>query len=198
MRLSVLLSTFNSPDLLEKVLVGYQRQEVQDFELLVADDGSGVETRELIERMRGEVSYDLRHVWHEDDGFRKCRILNRAIEEARGDYLVLSDGDCIPWPTFLSIHRKQARPQYFLSGGYHRMSRQLSESVTVGDVAKGRVADLSWLQAHGLDAMLSRAVAGAIGRKVVFSVPGSTAAVTLALEKLILPELGHLLAELRR
>lgn len=151
MQLSVLLSTYNSADLLEKVLVGYQRQRILDFELLVADDGSGTETRELIERMRGEVSYDLRHVWHEDRGFRKCRILNRAIEEASGDYLVLSDGDCIPWSSFLTVHREHARPRLFLSGGYHRMSRQLSESVTCADVAKGRIEDLGWLRARGLD-----------------------------------------------
>lgn len=151
MQVSVVLSTYNSAELLERVLLGYQRQEALDFELLVADDGSSAETRVLIDRMRDEVSYDLRHVWQEDHGFQKCRILNRAIEEARGDYLVVSDGDCIPWSTFLSIHREQARPRYFLSGGYHRMSRQLSESVTAGDVVEGRIEDLSWLQAHGLD-----------------------------------------------
>jgi len=48
----------------------------------------------------------------------------------------------------------------------------------------------------GSAAMLSRAVAGVSRGKPVFSVPGSTAAVELALERLILPELGHLLAQL--
>jgi len=50
----------------------------------------------------------------------------------------------------------------------------------------------------GSAAMLSRASAGVSRRKLLFSLPGSTAAARLALEKLILPELGHLVGELRR
>jgi len=50
----------------------------------------------------------------------------------------------------------------------------------------------------GSAAMLSRAIGGVARGKLLFSVPGSTPAVELALERLILPELGHLLAELRK
>jgi molybdopterin adenylyltransferase len=50
----------------------------------------------------------------------------------------------------------------------------------------------------GSAAMLSRAVAGVWGGRVVFSVPGSTAAVRLAWEKLIAPELTHLIRELEK
>jgi molybdenum cofactor biosynthesis protein B len=50
----------------------------------------------------------------------------------------------------------------------------------------------------GSAAMMSRAVAGLAGRKVIFSLPGSTSAVRLAMEKLILPELGHLVGEARK
>ena len=50
----------------------------------------------------------------------------------------------------------------------------------------------------GAAAMLTRACAGTIGRTVVFSLPGSTKAVQLALEKLIVPELPHIVRELRR
>jgi len=50
----------------------------------------------------------------------------------------------------------------------------------------------------GSAAMLSRAIGGIARGKPLFSVPGSTPAVELALERLILPELGHLLAELRK
>lgn len=50
----------------------------------------------------------------------------------------------------------------------------------------------------GAAAMLSRAMGGLMGRTVVLSMPGSRAAVRLAMEKLILPELGHLVREARR
>lgn len=53
-------------------------------------------------------------------------------------------------------------------------------------------------QEVGAAAMLSRAVGGMIGRLVVLTMPGSPAAVRLAMEKLILPELGHLVREARR
>ena len=56
---------------------------------------------------------------------------------------------------------------------------------------------LSWHQI-GSGAMMSRAVGGIARGKVVFAMPGSTPAVELAMTKLILPELGHLLGELRR
>lgn len=56
---------------------------------------------------------------------------------------------------------------------------------------------LSWEQI-GSGAMLSRATAGVARGKLIFSMPGSTKAVALAMEKLILPELRHLLFELRK
>ncbi len=151
MVVSVILSTYNSPDLLERTLAGYSRQTVEkSFEVVVADDGSSDETRELVDRLRRDFELDLRHVWHEDRGFRKCEILNRAIEQARGEYLVFSDGDCIPWSEFLAIHLRLACRGRFLSGGYFHLPRELSEGLTVDDVRQGRAESLEWLHRHGL------------------------------------------------
>ena len=150
MDLSVILSTYQSPALLERTLHGYRRQRVERFEIVIADDGSGPQTAELVRRLRAELGLDLTHVWHEDRGFRKCEILNRAIVVARGEYLVFSDGDCIPWSGFLEAHATLARPGSFLSGGYFRMPRRLTERITVDDVASGRIEDLRWLRAQGL------------------------------------------------
>ncbi|HJS07406.1 MAG TPA: glycosyltransferase, partial [Pirellulales bacterium] len=117
MRLSVILSTFNSPAWLEKALWGYAAQSHRNFEVLVADDGSSDETRQRIDVMRVRTGMTIRHIWHEDRGFRKCTILNRAIEAAAADYLVFSDGDCIPRHDFLGVHARLARLGRFLSGG---------------------------------------------------------------------------------
>lgn len=150
MELSVVLSTYNAPELLHKTLLGYARQDVGTFELVIADDGSGPETAALVEALREQTGLDLRHVWHEDRGFRKCAILNRAIEAARGEYLVFSDGDCIPWPGFLRTHLGLAHRARFLSGGYFMMPREVSEAISLDDVRAGRHEDLGWLFSRGL------------------------------------------------
>ena len=110
MRTSVVLSTYNSPNWLEKVLWGYAAQTVRPDEIVVADDGSTDETRERLELLRRATQLNIQHVWHEDRGFRKCTILNRAIDAAEGDYLIFSDGDCISRADFVAVHKQHARP----------------------------------------------------------------------------------------
>lgn len=150
MRLSVILSTYNSPDWLEKVLWGYFAQTYRNFELLVADDGSTDATRERIDDVRRETGLALRHVWHEDRGFRKCAILNRAIEVASGDYLVFSDGDCIPRFDFLATHVRLSEPGRFLSGGLFRLPMATSRLISKDDILLHRATDSRWLRAHGV------------------------------------------------
>src|SRR5688572_22344716 len=105
----VLFTTYNRPHDLERVLAGYARQSHPQFEIIVADDGSGRETRECLERAREDWGLVIRHVWHEDLGFRKCKILNRAVIEAHAEYLIFTDGDCIPHRDFVAGHVALAR-----------------------------------------------------------------------------------------
>lgn len=149
MRASVIVTTYAQPRPLELVLWGYAAQTRGGFEVVVADDGSGPETRALLERMRREAGLELVHVWHPDRGFRKTEILNRAILAASGDYLVFTDGDCIPRRDFVETHLRLARPGRFLSGGYLKLSAAASAAVTPDDVRSGRVFSLRWLRAHG-------------------------------------------------
>jgi len=150
MQLSVVLSTYNSPAWLEKVLWGYHYQEFRDFEIVVADDGSDERTRALIDRMRNETGMTITQVWQEDQGFRKCRILNQAIQQTAHDYLVFSDGDCIPRRDFLQVHASQAQPGYFLSGSYYKLPMATSETITREHIANGDCFRLDWLYQHGL------------------------------------------------
>jgi glycosyltransferase involved in cell wall biosynthesis len=150
MRVSVVLSTYNSPDWLENVLWGYSVQSHRDFEILVADDGSTDETRQRIDRLRRETGLTIEHVWHPDEGFRKCAILNRAIEAATTEYLIFSDGDCIPRQDFLAQHLRFARPGRFLSGGYLRLPLDVSRLITREDIQSGRATDRRWLMKMGV------------------------------------------------
>ena len=152
MKLSVIMTTYNSPIWLEKVLWGYSAQSHRDFEIIIGDDGSTRETLDLIERMRRETDLTIRHVWQKDDGFRKCRILNKAILAAESEYLVFTDGDCIPRSDFLSVHAQEAAPDTFLSGGYHKLPMSTSEAITREDILSGHCFDLKWLKKHGLKA----------------------------------------------
>ncbi len=150
MRLSVIISTYNHPQWLENVVWGYTAQTHQDFELVIADDGSTDETRQSIQRLRRETGLEIRHVWQEDRGFRKCSILNRAILEATTEYLVFTDGDCIPRSDFLAQHVRFARPRRFLSGGALRLPFEISQRISKDDILAGRATDIAWLRRQGL------------------------------------------------
>jgi glycosyltransferase involved in cell wall biosynthesis len=149
MKISVIITTYNQPLWLELTLRGFATQNIFDFDVVLADDGSGPATGERIESLRSELPFELTRVWHEDRGFRKTEILNRAIMASRHEYLVFTDGDCIPRRDFLSTHQRLAEPGRFLSGGYIKLPRQVSEEITAADVAAGRATDMRWLRARG-------------------------------------------------
>lgn len=149
MRVSAIITTYNQPEQLEKVMWGYACQKNADFELIVADDGSGPATTEVIDRVAAATGLRVLHVWHEDLGFRKTEILNRAIVAAEGDYLIFSDGDCIPRDDFVATHMRLATPGCFLSGGYIKLPREASLSVSIEEIRSGRAMDASRLRALG-------------------------------------------------
>jgi hypothetical protein len=149
-RISVVLSTFNQPTWLEKVLWGYSCQSDENLELIVADDGSDHETADVIGRMREESGMSIRHVWHPHEGFRKSVILNKATLETTGDYLVFSDGDCIPRRDFVATHRTHARQGIYLSGGYTKLPLALSRQISKEDILSGVAFDPAWLAERGL------------------------------------------------
>ena len=150
MKISVIFTTYNSPKWLEKVLWGFANQTDSNFEVIVADDGSGPETSAVMDAARAQGQENVRHVWHEDRGFQKCQILNRAIVAATGDYLILTDGDCVPRKDFVSQHRAAARPGFFLSGGYLKLALPASRAITQEDVVAQRCFDPAWLKAQGM------------------------------------------------
>ena len=150
MKISVIFSTYNSPKWLEKVLWGFNYQTDQNYEVIVADDGSRDETRLLVERFQAETDMDIQHVWQPDDGFQKCRILNKSIVAAKGEYIVITDGDCIPRKDFVSVHRKYAEPGCFLSGGYFKLPMSTSEKISKEDIQAGHCFDKQWLVENGV------------------------------------------------
>lgn len=148
-KMSVIISTYNSPEWLKNVLWGYEQQTAKDFELIVADDGSTEETAELLKKLEPKLSYKLKHVWHENKGFRKTIILNKAIKESETDYLLFSDGDCVPRNDFVASHIKNREKGYFLSGGYLKLPMSTSKTITLEDIENQNCFKLSWLLKNG-------------------------------------------------
>lgn len=127
--ISVIVTTYNREDALAASLRSLRGQTDADFEVIVADDGSGPATAALIETVKSVIGHRVVHVWHEDKGFRAGEIRNRAVLAARGDYIVFLDGDCIVRPDFVAIHRRLAEQGCFVTGNRILLSRELTAQV---------------------------------------------------------------------
>lgn len=132
MRVSVVALTYNWPAALERLLASLAVQTRLPDEVIVADDGSGEETRALVERMARDFPVPLRHVWQEDRGFRAARARNRGIAASRGDYVILLDGDMLLHPQFVADHLMLAERGFFLQGGRIKATREESAELLAG------------------------------------------------------------------
>ena len=148
MKIGVIISTYNNPAWLEKTLCGYCAQTRPADEIIIADDGSTQETKAIIDGFRGLLP--IKHVWHEDVGFTKNIILNRAIMATDAEYLIFTDQDCVPRYDFVATHELYARGGGFLSAGYFKLPRKLSESITKEDILSRRAFKWGWLLKNGL------------------------------------------------
>jgi glycosyltransferase involved in cell wall biosynthesis len=127
--ISVIVTTYNREDALDAVLRSLARQSDANFEVVVADDGSGPATAALVEAWKAKIGRRLEHVWHADSGFRAAEIRNRAILMARGAYCIFLDGDCIVRPDFVAAHRRLAKPGWFVTGNRVLLSPELTMGV---------------------------------------------------------------------
>lgn len=131
--ISVIVGTYNSEEWLGKILYGFNQQSFRDFEVVIADDGSGPKTNELIQQMSSEVFFRIIHVWQEDDGFQKLRISNKAVRACNADYIIRTDGDCIPRKDLVAVHHINSAPGYFISGGYYMLPMPISKRINRED-----------------------------------------------------------------
>jgi glycosyltransferase involved in cell wall biosynthesis len=124
--ISVIVSTYNRADALDAVLRSLSRQSDRRFEIIVADDGSGAATARAVADWTARAPVAIKHVWHEDRGFRLAEIRNLGIAASAGRYLIFLDGDCIARPGFVAAHRRLAEPGWFVTGNRILMSQRLT------------------------------------------------------------------------
>lgn len=150
MNTSVVISTYNSPAWLEKVLWGFFAQTRKDFELVIADDGSRDDTRLFLKDIARRSPVPMLHLWQPDDGFQKSRILNKALALARGERVLMTDGDCVPRQDFVDVHTRLAQPDCFLTGGYFKLNLKVAKAITEDDVRRQDLFSAAWLLKKGL------------------------------------------------
>lgn len=121
--------TYNWPEALELLLLSIKDQTYLPNEVIVADDGSKKETTALIKKFQSEFPIPLIHVWHEDNGNQKPKIMNKAIAQAKYDYIIEIDGDIIMHKNFVKDHLKYAKKGQYLFGS--RVNIQKSILATI-------------------------------------------------------------------
>lgn len=136
---SIIIAVYNHPDFLEKVFVSLERQTCTNFEIIIADDGSGPEIANLVFRWQGRFMHPMQHVGHDDNGFRKTVIVNKAVVASRTPYCIFIDGDSILHHRFIEFHLKRKKQGTVLSGRRVMMHEELSQAVTIDDISTGRI-----------------------------------------------------------
>lgn len=129
MLVSLLISTYNWKEALSLCLYSAFAQTVKPCEILIADDGSRNDTRELIDKMREKTDIPIVHIWHEDKGFRLSAIRNRSIERAKGNYIIQIDGDIILDKKFIADHLELAEKGFFVGGSRVLLEKDITEQL---------------------------------------------------------------------
>jgi glycosyltransferase involved in cell wall biosynthesis len=139
---TVIISFYNKIDALHLVLAGFEIQSYKDFEIIIADDGSKPEVILEVNRIIETSPLTIRHVWHEDEGWRKNEILNKAVQSSNSEYLIFIDGDCIPHHRFVEEHLKNKQTNTILAGRRVNLTRFLSKQLSIGAIKNKRLQ--SW------------------------------------------------------
>ena len=116
MRVSLIITTYNRPDALLLVLRSIGLQTLIPHEVIIADDGSGDDTKDTILTFQKTSDLNIIHSWQKDNGFRAAKSRNKAVAKSNSDYIILIDGDMILHPEFIQDHFNNAEPSYFIQG----------------------------------------------------------------------------------
>lgn len=147
-RIAVIVTTYNRPDALAAVLEGLLAQTDCNFEVLVADDGSTADTAEVVQQFQTRATFPVHHIWQDDDGFRAAAIRNRALASTKADYIIFTDGDCIPLTDFVARHRQLSESGCFLSGNRLLLSQKFTAQILHKKIPVHLWCFSAWLKAR--------------------------------------------------
>lgn len=134
---SVIIASYNKIGFLKLVFAGLERQVEKQFEVIIADDGSGDDFVEELKTISEKSGFDVQHVWHEDRGWRKNEILNKAVLKSKSDYLIFLDADCIPHRYFIHEHLVNKSENTILAGRRANLTLEKTNSLNYDKVRNG-------------------------------------------------------------
>jgi glycosyltransferase involved in cell wall biosynthesis len=134
---TVIGAFYNRIDYLKLVLAGFERQTIKNFEFIIADDGSSEAVVNEVKKNIFKYSFPIKHIWQEDKGFRKNRILNKAISESESDYLIFIDCDCVPHRAFVEGHLCYSSSNTSLTGRRVNLSKKITDQLNEKKVREG-------------------------------------------------------------
>lgn len=129
MKVTLIISTYNRPDALKLCLLSAFRQDLLPDEIIIGDDGSSPETKQIIDNMRKGCPVKLIHIWHEDLGFRLAMMRNKCIALASSEYIIEIDGDIIMHRYFIRDHVRYAEKGFYLKGGRANLNQIFTEKI---------------------------------------------------------------------
>lgn len=134
---TLFVATYEMPRHLSLVCEALLRQSTNQFEVVFCDDGSGPATKEIIQNFSRRAPFKVIHVWQENKGFRKCRILNEGLRQSSEEVLIFLDGDTVPHRKYIQDHLEQQENGVYLAGRRVMLGEALSNALTPETVAQG-------------------------------------------------------------
>jgi GT2 family glycosyltransferase len=158
--IAVLVSSYQRPGNLRRVLASLaaQRGVGGAFEVVVTDDGSRDQTPQIVQQFADSVSFPVRFVTHEHDGFQLARCRNEGVLASTAPYLLFLDGDCAVPPDHLRVHLDRRRERFAMAGYYYWLSREVSERIGLDEIASGQFLEaVTWRERLAMCQMHMRA-----------------------------------------
>jgi len=147
-KISVIVTTYQRPRALDCVLDSLSKQNIMPYEIIIADDGSEIETELTIKSWTQKIACPLIHCWQKDLGFRAARVRNLAATLSNGSYLVFLDGDCIVFPDFISRHMALAEGHKIVIGSRILCSEALTGKIELKKIQPTTWGFIDWLKAR--------------------------------------------------
>lgn len=137
-KLAIVIAVHNKPQNLRFLFAAFSRQSFKNFELIIADDGSGTEIAQIVEEAKHTYGFSIIYLWQEYNGWQKNTMLNNAIRTATTDYIVFTDGDCIPGKDFVLDHFTYREQGKVLLGRRVEHGERWGKSLTMKKILSGQ------------------------------------------------------------